>query len=225
MYVPTHFSADAQAVDDLLTNHGAADLITATPNGLVATMLPFVYDPESRALRGHLARNNDQWRRTVTGEALVIVRGPDAYVSPSWYPSKAEHGRAVPTWNYVTAHVYGRLIVHDDPEWVDQLVRDLTERHEGGRPNPWSVDDAPPQFISGQLRAIVGIEVAITHIEAKFKLSQNRPQPDIDGVIEGLTEAGRDRVAAAVNKARPEPASAGRRRPERCAAERPLLPS
>ena len=106
-------------------------------------MLPFVYDPGMRTLRGHLARNNDQWRRPVVGEALVIVRGPDAYISPAWYPSKAEHGRVVPTWNYVTAHVYGRLAVHDDPAWVEQNVRDLTGRHEAGRPQTWSVDDAP----------------------------------------------------------------------------------
>ena len=160
MYIPAHFAADEQAVDDLLTHHGAADLITATPEGVVATMLPFVYDPGMRTLRGHLARNNDQWRRPVVGEALVIVRGPDAYISPAWYPSKAEHGRVVPTWNYVTAHVYGRLAVHDDPAWVEQNVRDLTERHEAGRPQSWSVDDAPPQFIEGQLRAIVGVELA-----------------------------------------------------------------
>ncbi|WP_040810036.1 FMN-binding negative transcriptional regulator [Nocardia concava] len=203
MYVPAPFAADAEAVDDLLTNHGAADLITATADGLVATLLPFVYDPESRALRGHVARNNDQWRRPVTGEALVIVRGPDAYVSPAWYPSKAEHGRAVPTWNYITAHVYGRLIVHDDPQWVEQLVRDLTDRHEGGRPKRWSVDDAPPQFIAGQLRAIVGIEIAITRIEAKYKLSQNRGDADIDGVIEGLTATGHEHIAKAVDSARP----------------------
>ncbi|WP_405162942.1 FMN-binding negative transcriptional regulator [Nocardia sp. NBC_01499] len=202
MYVPEHFAADEQAVSELLTEHGAADLITATSDGMVATMLPFVYDHGARTLRGHLARNNDQWRRPVIGEALVIVRGPDAYVSPAWYPSKAEHGRAVPTWNYVTAHVYGRLTVHDDPVWVERLVRDLTERHEVGRAQAWSVDDAPPRFIAGQLRAIVGVELAITRVEAKFKLSQNRSAADIDGVISGLTADGRDDVAGAVRRAR-----------------------
>lgn len=202
MYVPAHFAADEQAVDDLLTRHGAADLITATPDGMVATMLPFVYDAGTRTLRGHLARNNDQWRRPVVGEALVIVRGPDAYISPAWYPSKAEHGRAVPTWNYVTAHVYGRLTVHDDPAWVERLVRDLTERHEAGRPQPWSVDDAPPQFIAGQLRAIVGVELVITRIEAKFKLSQNRRAPDVDGVIAGLAADDHGDAANAVQQAR-----------------------
>ncbi|WP_101930875.1 FMN-binding negative transcriptional regulator [Mycobacterium intracellulare] len=182
MYIPAHFAADEQAVDDLLVHHGAADLITVTPEGVLATMLPFVYDPAARTLRGHLARNNDQWWQPVLGEALVIARGPDAYVSPAWYPSKSEHGRVVPTWNYVTAHVYGRLKVHDDPAWVEQNVRDLTERHEARRPQPWSVDDAPPQFIEGLLRAIVGVELVITRIEAKFKLSQNRPAADIMAV-------------------------------------------
>ncbi|MDD4866665.1 MAG: FMN-binding negative transcriptional regulator [Mycobacterium sp.] len=202
MYIPAHFAADERAVDTLLTESGAADLVTATPEGLVATMLPFVYDPDMRTLRGHLARDNDQWRRPVVGEALVIVRGPDAYVSPAWYPSKAEHGRVVPTWNYVTAHVYGRLTVHDDPAWVEQNVRELTTRHESRRPRPWSVDDAPPRFIEGQLRAIVGVELRISRIEAKFKLSQNRPAADVDGVIAGLIADGHEDAAAAVRRAR-----------------------
>ena len=103
------------------------------------------------------------------------MRGPDAYISPGWYASKAEHGRVVPTWNYVTAHVYGRLVVHDDPAWTEDLVRRLTTKHEAYRDHPWSVDDAPRNFIEGQLRAIVGIELEITRVEAKAKLSQNRP--------------------------------------------------
>lgn len=126
MYLPAHFAADDTEVRELLTQHGAIDLITATASGLTATLLPFVYYPtvnEHGALLGHVARNNDQWRQQVLGEALVIVRGPDAYVSPRWYASKAEHGRVVLTCNYVTAHVYGRLTVHDDPDWVGALVR------------------------------------------------------------------------------------------------------
>ncbi|GAA1807640.1 FMN-binding negative transcriptional regulator [Planosporangium flavigriseum] len=205
MYVPAHFAADDAAVHELLANHGAADLITATPQGLLATLLPFVYDPqagEHGALLGHLARNNEQWRQPVLGEAMVIVRGPDAYVTPSWYASKAEHGRVVPTWNYVTAHVYGRLVVHDDPAWLDALVRRLTDRHEAASPQPWSVDDAPPAFIAGQLRAIVGVEVVISRIEAKLKLSQNRPAADIDGVIAGLEARGDAASAEAVRLAR-----------------------
>lgn len=203
MYVPAHFAPDDDAVHELLIHHGAADLITATPEGLVATMLPFVYDAEEKVLLGHVARNNPQWRLPVRGDALVIVRGSDSYISPNWYPSKAEHGRVVPTWNYLTAHVYGAVTVHDDPVWVESLVRRLTDKHEADRPQPWSVDDAPEKYLAGQLRAIVGIEVAITRIEAKFKLSQNRPAADIDGVINGLKESGEDAGAAAVQRFRP----------------------
>lgn len=206
MYVPAHFALDESAVQELLTRHGAADLVTATPSGLLATLLPFVYDPsvgERGALLGHLARNNDQWRAEVLGEALVIVRGPDAYISPSWYASKAEHGRVVPTWNYLTAHVYGRLVVHDDPAWVDALVRRLTDQHEAASPRPWSVDDAPDAYVAGQLRAVVGVELLITRVEAKAKLSQNRPAADIDGVVAGLTARGDVTSADAVRVARP----------------------
>lgn len=208
MYIPEHFAADDAAVRRLLAVHGAADLITTTTSGLLATLLPFVYDAdtgEHGILLGHLARNNDQWRQGALGDALVIVRGPDAYVSPTFYPSKAEHGRVVPTWNYVTAHVYGRLVLHDDPDWVEALVRRLTERHEAASPRPWSVDDAPSAFVAGQLRAIVGVEVVISRIEAKTKLSQNRPGADIDGVIEGLAARGELPVAEAVRAARPRP--------------------
>jgi len=193
MYVPAHFAMNEAAVQRMLAAPGAADLVTATPSGLQATLLPFVYDPdvgEHGALLGHLARSNDQWRAEVLGEALVILRGPDAYVSPGWYPSKAEHGRVVPTWNYVTVHVHGRLVVHDDPQWVDALVRRLTNQHEAERSAPWSVDDAPSAYVAGQLRAIVGVELVIARIEAKAKLSQNRPAADIDGVVAGLTARG-----------------------------------
>jgi transcriptional regulator len=206
MYVPAHFAADEAVVRDLLTRHGAADLVTVTPQGLLATLLPFVYAPgvgEHGALLGHLARNNEQWRQEVLGEALVIVRGPDAYVSPSWYPAKSEHGRVVPTWNYLTAHVYGRLVVHDDPGWVERLVRRLTDKHEAGSASPWSVDDAPAGFVAGQLLAVVGVELVISRVEAKAKLSQNRPAADIDGVIAGLEGRGDAASAAAVGDARP----------------------
>ena len=198
MYVPSAFAPTDDAVHELLLRHRAADLVTVGPDGLTATMLPFLYDPQRRVLRGHLARNNDHWRTADGATALVIVRGPDAYVSPSWYATKAEHGRVVPTWNYVTAHVHGVVTVHDDPAWVGDLVRELTDRHEAGRATPWSVDDAPPKFYAGQLRAIVGVELAIERIEAKFKLSQNRPAADVDGVIEGLSAAGDPASAAAV---------------------------
>jgi transcriptional regulator len=210
MYVPAHFAPGAALVAELLRNHGAADLVTVTEQGLVATMLPFIYVPPEDsdavgahgALHGHLARNNDQWKLSAAGESLVIVRGPDAYITPGWYASKAEHGRVVPTWNYVTAHVYGRLVVHDDPVWTEDLVRRLTAKHEAYRDRPWSMDDAPRPFIEGQLRAIVGVELEITRIEAKAKLSQNRPPADVEGVIAGLSERGDKEMADAVERAR-----------------------
>ena len=214
MYIPAHFAVTAAAVDELLAKHGAADLITLTDDGLLATMLPFAYEPDAGehgarwgALYGHVARNNDQWRRPARGESLAIVRGPDSYVSPSWYAAKAEHGRVVPTWNYLTAHVYGQLLVHDDPAWVEDIVRRLTAKHETAhlasprQPPAWSVDDAPRPFIEGQLRAIVGLELQITRIEAKAKLSQNRPVGDIAGIVDGLAARGDDPMATAVEHA------------------------
>ena len=205
--MPAAFEMSDQDVRALLAGHGAADLVTSTSKGLLATMLPFVFDPdagEHGALLGHVARNNPQWREAATGESLVIVRGTDAYVSPSWYASKGEHGRVVPTWNYVTAHVYGRLVVHDDPEWVEALVRRLTDQREAAMPHPWSVDDAPAAFVAGQLRAIVGVELQITRIEAKAKLSQNRPPADVDGVVAGLAARGQLEASAAVAAAQRE---------------------
>jgi len=206
MYVPGHFAMDDAAVQDLLAHHGAGDLVTATDQGLVSTLLPFVYDPAPGphgSLLGHFARNNEHWRLTPVGEAMVILRGPDAYITPNWYASKAEHGRVVPTWNYVTAHVYGELVIHDDAEWVGGLVRRLTAKHEAHQVRPWTPDDAPPAFVAGQLRAIVGVELRISRIEAKAKLSQNRPAADIDGVIAGTRDRGDAELSRLVDEARP----------------------
>lgn len=203
MYIPAHFAAGPDAVRNLLASPGAANLITMTDGGLLATLLPFIYEPgvgEHGALHAHVARNNPQASAPVTGEALAIIQGPDAYISPSWYPSKAEHGRVVPTWNYSTAHVYGRLVIHDDAGWLGRHVRRLTDLHEGEREHPWSVDDAPEKFITGQLRAIVGVELLITRIEAKEKLSQNRSAADATGVVAGLRAVGQEAGAAAVER-------------------------
>ncbi len=200
MYIPDHFRPTDEDVAELLSNIRAADLVSATADGLLATMLPLIHEPPATAatdadagnrgrLMGHVARNNRQWTVPPIGEAMVIVRGPDAYISPAWYATKREHGRVVPTWNYITAHVHGRLVIHDDAAWVEANVRALTERHEASRAKPWSVDDAPLPYIDGQLRAIVGIEIVISRIEAKFKLSQNRSVADVDGAIAGLEAA------------------------------------
>ncbi len=205
MYTPAHFAVDDESAAEFLSGIQAADLVTMTDDGLVATFLPLIFVPERGergVLLGHVARKNDQWRRRVQGEAMVIAHGEDAYISPSWYPSKAEHGRVVPTWNYTTAHVYGELKIHDDPEWVDRLVRLLTERQESSRPHAWSVDDAPAKYHEGQLRGIVGVELLITRVEAKFKMSQNQSEANIDGVIAGLTADGLPGVAQAVDRLR-----------------------
>jgi transcriptional regulator len=207
MYTPAHFAASPDAINDLLARPAAVHLVTATEQGILATMLPLIYEPsigEHGALHGHLARNNPQWSAPALGESLVILQGADAYVSPSWYASKAEHGRVVPTWNYSTAHVYGELVVHEDAAWLGNHVRRLTDVHEAGSDRPWSVDDAPERFISGQLRAIVGVELIISRIEGKSKLSQNRTDADISGVVAGLQSVGQRQVAGEVERARPK---------------------
>ncbi|MGA8787350.1 MAG: FMN-binding negative transcriptional regulator [Paenarthrobacter sp.] len=205
MYTPAHFAPSPDTVESLLQHAGAANLVTMTADGLLATLLPFVYEPSiggHGALHTHMARNNTQWSTAATGEALMIVQGNDAYISPSWYASKAEHGRVVPTWNYSTAHVYGELVIHDDPDWLGHHVRRLSNQHEAGMPRPWTVDEAPERFIAGQLKAIVGVELVITRVEAKTKLSQNRAPADVDGVIEGLRARGDSASAADVERAR-----------------------
>jgi transcriptional regulator len=193
MYTPASFKVDWPAARSLLADRLTADLVTATAGGLVATFLPVLYEPAGDgygSIIAHVSRNNDQWRLPAIGDALMVLHGPDAYISPSWYPSKAVDGRVVPTWNYLTVHVYGRLVVHDDPIWVESLVRRLTDKHEAPKPAPWSVNDAPAQYVATQLRAIVGLEVVISRVEAKAKWSQNRPTTDVDGVIRGLTASG-----------------------------------
>jgi transcriptional regulator len=211
MYTPKQFAVNAEDAATFLSGIAAADLVTTTDDGLLATFLPLLYVPEAGelgAFRGHLARKNEQWQRAVIGEALVIAHGENAYIHPGWYPTKAEHGRVVPTWNYTTAHVYGELVVHDDADWVDENVRLLTARQERGREQPWSVDDAPRAFHEGQLRAIVGIELRISRVEAKFKMSQNQRDENIDGVIAGLTLEDREDVARTVERLRPDRTSA-----------------
>ena len=208
MYIPAHFAASPDDVRELLSSHTVADLITQTQVGLLASTLPLIFAPEvgeHGALRGHVARNNPQWSTPALGESLVIRRGSDAYITPSWYAAKARHGRVVPTWNYVVAHVYGDLVIHDDVDWLDGHVRRLTAQHEAGEPHPWSVDDAPERYVRGQLRAIVGLELVITRVEAKLKLSQNRSDEDIEGVVAGLHRRGDHRSADAVLAARRDP--------------------
>lgn len=202
MYIPAHFAAgDLSEIAAFVDRVGTADLVTFDGTSPVATFLPVIWErplqPERAEhgdaghgrLIGHLALQNPQWSTAVPGaEALAIVRGPQAYISPSWYQSTKEHGRTVPTWNYTTVHFTGPLTVHTDPEWLSDVVTKLTERYEAGRTDRWWVTDAPGKFIAGQLRAIIGVELQIARIEAKDKLSQNRTDQDRVNVIAALRQ-------------------------------------
>lgn len=206
MYVPDHFAVtDADEVAEMLRRTPFGCLITHGPDGLFASHLPFLHDPQRGVLAGHLARANPHERLATEGEALVVFQGPHAYVSPGWYPSKAEHGRVVPTWNYEAVHVYGRLSWRRDRDWLLGLVTALTKRFEAAQPAPWRVDDAPADHIERLLGAIVGLEVRIERVVAKRKFSQNRPQADVHGVVAGLSAspAELDRALAEAMRAHP----------------------
>lgn len=191
MYLPRAFvDEDLARLQQLILGSRLATLVTWGALGLQASHLPLLLDPGQGAngtLYGHLAKANPQCAELASGaEALVIFTGEDAYVSPSFYPSKAEHGKVVPTWNYVAVHAYGQPEVFSDPERLLKVVGGLTERHEAGRPQPWQVTDAPADYLEGMLRAIVGFALPIQRLEGKRKLSQNRSAEDIAGVREGL---------------------------------------
>jgi transcriptional regulator len=177
---------------------GSAQLVTVGADGYpLATLLPVAWQGDT--VIAHMARANPHWTQIGDGSpVLLVVAGPQAYISPSWYASKAEHGRVVPTWNYITAHVHGRLVILHDPAWVEANVRRLTTKYEATRPEPWSVDDAPAEYVAGQVRAIVGVEIVIDRVEGKVKLSQNRSDADIAGAIEGLEARGEHRVSSAM---------------------------
>lgn len=200
MYTPRPFAVDDETARELVQELVVGELVTATTEGPLATLLPWVVDLDGNRLLGHVARPNRQWQTPWLGQALVIATGVNGYVSPSWYATKAEHGRVVPTWNYLGLHVYGELVVHDDVDWVFDLVRRLTEHHESGRTAPWRVDDAPADYLQGQLRAIVGVEVEIERIEAKVKMSQNKSADDVAGVIAGLVADGQMALAEWVRR-------------------------
>ena len=199
MYTPRHFAMPPELQARILAAPGVGDLITHGPAGLAATHLPYVFDPElgeHGSLVLHVARPNAQWREAASGESLFIVTPATDYVSSLWYPSAAESGKYVPTWDYVTLHLYGELIVHDDLEWTTMAVEALMGVHE----DRIGMADMPAGYLAGQLRAIVGLQLAITRIEAKAKLSQNRTPGDVRGVIDGLREAGADDSAELVEE-------------------------
>jgi transcriptional regulator len=186
MYIPRQFALSDEETAAALGQAGFAHLVTHEPSGLLVTPLPLMY--EGHSLIGHVSRANPHWQADGC-ESVAIFSGPQAYISPSFYATKAETGKVVPTWNYEILNVYGRLIAHDDAEWVLNLVTMLTNRHEQGRAEPWQVTDAPATFTRAQLRAIVGIELEISKVEGKAKMSQNQPERNRAGVVAGLKES------------------------------------
>jgi transcriptional regulator len=191
MYQPPHFRENRTEVQHaLMRAHPLALLVTVGEGGLSANPVPLILHPErgdKGVLRGHLARANPQWRTFDPAvECLAVFQGAQRYITPSWYATKRETGKVVPTWNYAVVQVHGRLEVVEDAGWLGEQVRSLTDRHEAARPAPWAVSDAPEDFTRAQLKGIVGIEIAISRIEAKWKVSQNRSEADRAGVLEGL---------------------------------------
>ncbi len=206
MYQPPHHREDRLDVQHaLIRAHPLGALVTYGAGGLSANLVPFLLDAEpapNGRLRGHIARANPQWRDfDPEVEALVIFQGVEHYISPAWYAAKREHGKVVPTWNYVTVQVRGRMRAIEDRDWLAAQIAALTATHEGGRPEPWAVSDAPPAFVEAQIKGIVGLEIPIASIEGKWKVSQNRPVADRAGVVEGLCtvkEADADTMAKLV---------------------------
>lgn len=218
MYLPVHFREDrVEEAHRLIGEQALGTLVTCGADGLTANEIPFILNPAAGpygTLQGHVARANPVWNTELTTpEALVIFRGPEAYISPNWYPAKAEHHRAVPTWNYLVIHAHGPLIIHDDVRWIRAQAGRLTRQMERGQPVPWKMADAPMDYTEQMLSQIVGIEIPITRLIGKAKLNQNRSDADRLGVVEALRAAGEpaggvaDLVERALNEdlARREP--------------------
>jgi transcriptional regulator len=205
VYVPPLFKEDRiELLHDAMRQAGLATLVTLTADGLIASHVPVLLDPDPApygTLLGHLARPNPQAKGAVAGtDALVIFQGPDAYITPSFYETKRQTGKVVPTWNYVAIHARGPVTFFNDTARLLQVVTRLTDREEGKRAAPWAVTDAPADFIDGMLKGIVGFSLPITRLEGKWKMSQNRPAEDRAGVVDGLTADGRDVVAELVRE-------------------------
>jgi transcriptional regulator len=205
MYQPPAFREDRTEVQHaLIRAHPLGLLITAGPAGLLANLFPFLLDAdgtEKGTLRLHMARANPQWHELeAVAECMVVFQGPQDYVTPSWYATKRETAKVVPTWNYATVHAWGRPRVVKDDAWLRKQIEDLTESRESQRATPWAVGDAPEDFVAMQMRAIVGVEIPVSRIEGKWKMSQNRPEADRAGVIAGFREAGDEAIAALVEE-------------------------
>jgi transcriptional regulator len=203
MYRPPAFREDRlDVLHAHIETHRLGTVVTHGADGLNANLVPFTLD-RSRGphgtLRAHLAKANDQFKALADGgEALVIFQGPETYITPSWYASKLEHGKVVPTWNYVVVQAWGRPVVIDDADWLMAQISELTATQEGTRPAPWAVSDAPHAYVAAQMKGIFGIEIEIARIEGKWKTSQNRPELDRVGVAEGLAAEGETDMAELV---------------------------
>lgn len=204
MYIPPAFRVDDKAdIHRTMREARSATLVTATEEGLVGTPLPMLLDgSEGRngTLYAHVARANPQWKLVPSGEAMAIFGGPEAYVTPSWYATKQETHKVVPTWNYVAVHAYGPVEFFDDADRLLDVITRLTDLHEQSRKDRWAVADAPADFIKAQLKGIIGLRMPITRLDGKRKMSQNRNPADRAGVIDGLSKSDRpeDRVVAAL---------------------------
>ena len=203
MYTPAHFAiTDPAALHRIVHAHPLGMLVTHGDHGLDADHIPFEFDPAKGALgtlTAHVARANPVWQRCPTGTPVMVVfRGAEAFISPNWYPSKHEAHRQVPTWNYEVVHAHGTLTVHDDERWVRGLVARLTRRHEAAEPRPWKMSDSAPEFIDGMLRNIVGLEVTVTSLVGKAKLSQNKEVRDRRSAADTLAARGHDELARAM---------------------------
>jgi len=212
MYIPEHFAETRpEVLHRIIREHPLGVLVTHGPGGLDANHLPFELDPAQGPhglLSAHVARANPVWQNCPAGTSVMVVfRGAQAYVSPSWYPSKHEAHRQVPTWNYEVVHAHGILAIRDDERFVRGLVARLTRRHEAAEPQPWKMGDAPPDFIDGMLRNIVGIEIAITSLVGKIKLSQNKETRDRLGAADMLDARGSHELAASMRGAGQGPES------------------
>ena len=204
MYIPRHFQPSDKAAQEFLSQIESGHLVSNTEKGLVSTLLPLIYDQETNSLLGHVAKLNVQASLPTNQEALLISMLNEVYISPNWYASKEEHHKVVPTWDYMMVHAYGQLVIHNDPDWILHQVTRLTNHFEVNQPKPWNVDQAPTDYVDGQIRAIVGVELKINRIEASFKMSQNKSKADLDGVIAGLQKAGKVSISEAIDALRQE---------------------
>ena len=204
MYIPRHFQPSDKAAQEFLSQIESGHLVSNTEKGLISTLLPLIYDKETNSLLGHAAKLSDQVSLPTNQEALVISMLNETYISPNWYASKEEHHKVVPTWDYMLVHAYGQLVIHNDPDWILNQVTRLTNHFEASQSKPWNVDQAPTDYVDGQIRAIVGIELKINRIEASFKMSQNKSKADLDGVIAGLQKADKVSISEAIDALRQE---------------------